>query len=46
MWGQPLQAAPGVQLEQMPDMHEHSGEPESRAQHPAEYYDDKDNDRS
>jgi len=35
-----LQAAPGVQLEQMPDMHEPSAsEPESRAQHPAEHFD-------
>ena len=34
-----LQAAPGVQMEVMPDMHEHTAEPESRAQHPAEHYD-------
>ena len=37
-----LQAAPGVQLEHMPDMHEHvsgTSEPVSKAEHPAELYD-------
>ena len=45
-----LQAAPGVQLEYMPDVHEASeadGGLVSKAEHPAEFYDgDGDNDKS
>ena len=34
-----LQGAPSVQMSQLPDLGEPAGEPESRAEHPAEYYD-------